>query len=240
MKGKLALIAAVAVMGLSFATPAFAYGPNAATVSSSTSSTGPGGSLTVSGSHFVPGGSITIVLHSTPVTLATTTADPTGSFSVSVTIPSDTVPGAHEIIASDTSGDSASTDLTVTGTVPTATASPTSRTGSCSACVTMRCATCHQGGNFDPAGMPGHPHWHLAPREMAWQDKTLGEICTQIKDPARNGGRSLAQILTHIATDSLVGWAWAPGAGREPAPGTQKELGALIEAWVKTGAVCPR
>jgi hypothetical protein len=124
MKGKLALIAAVAVMGLSFATPAFAYGPNAATVSSSTSSTGPGGSLTVSGSHFVPGGSITIVLHSTPVTLATTTADPTGSFSVSVTIPSDTVPGAHEIIASDTSGDSASTDLTVTGTVPTATASP--------------------------------------------------------------------------------------------------------------------
>jgi hypothetical protein len=106
--------------------------------------------------------------------------------------------------------------------------------------VSMRCATCHQGGNFDPAGMPGHPHWHLAPREMAWQDKTLGEICTQIKDPARNGGRSLAQILTHIATDSLVGWAWAPGAGREPAPGTQKELGALIEAWVKTGAVCPR
>ena len=56
---------------------------------------------------------------------------------------------------------------------------------------TMRCGTCHQGGNYDPAGMPGHPHWHLAPREMAWQGKTLGEICTQIKDPARNGGRSL-------------------------------------------------
>ncbi len=29
--------------------------------------------------------------------------------------------------------------------------------------VTMRCATCHQSANFDPAGMPGHPHWHLAP-----------------------------------------------------------------------------
>ena len=36
MKGKLALIAAVAVMGLSFATPAFAYGPNAATAVSYT------------------------------------------------------------------------------------------------------------------------------------------------------------------------------------------------------------
>ena len=106
--------------------------------------------------------------------------------------------------------------------------------------VTMRCATCHQGANFDPAGVPGRPQWHLAPREMAWQGRTVGEICVQIKDPARNGGRSPEQLLTHMATDSLVGWAWAPGFGREPAPGTQKELGALIQAWVKTGAVCPK
>ena len=104
----------------------------------------------------------------------------------------------------------------------------------------MRCATCHQSANFDPAGVPGHPHWHLAPSEMAWQNKTPGEICTQIKDPARNGGRSLQQIVTHVADDSLVGWAWAPGIGREPAPGTQKELGALIQAWLNTGAACPK
>ncbi len=104
----------------------------------------------------------------------------------------------------------------------------------------MRCATCHQDANFDPAGVPGHAHWHLAPREMAWQDKTLPELCAQIKDPARNGGRSLQQILAHMATDTLVGWAWAPGFGRKPAPGTQREFGALIDAWVKTGAVCPR
>jgi hypothetical protein len=106
--------------------------------------------------------------------------------------------------------------------------------------VSMRCATCHQSANFDPAGVPGHPHWHLAPSEMAWQDKTPGEICAQIKDPARNGGRSLQQIVTHVTDDSLVGWAWAPGVGREPAPGTQKELGALIQAWLNTGAVCPK
>lgn len=103
----------------------------------------------------------------------------------------------------------------------------------------MRCASCHGNANYDAAGMPGHPHWHLAPREMAWQGKTPGEICTQIKDPARNGGRSLQQILTHMATDTLVGWAWAPGFGRQPAPGTQQELGALIDAWIKTGAACP-
>ena len=104
----------------------------------------------------------------------------------------------------------------------------------------MRCSMCHQEANFDPAGVPGHPHWHLAPREMAWQNKTLGEICLQIKDPVRNGGRSLEQVFVHMATDSLVGWAWSPGFGRESAPGTQKGFGALLEAWMKTGAVCPR
>jgi hypothetical protein len=105
--------------------------------------------------------------------------------------------------------------------------------------VSMRCATCHQGSNFDAAGVPGNPDWHLAPREMAWQGKTLGEICAQIKDPERNGERSLQQILTHMATDTLVGWAWAPGFGRKPAPGTQQELGALLDAWIETGAACP-
>ncbi len=55
----------------------------------------------------------------------------------------------------------------------------------------MRCSICHQSANFDPARVPGHPEWHLAPREMAWEGKTLGEICEQIKDPARNGNRSL-------------------------------------------------
>jgi hypothetical protein len=103
----------------------------------------------------------------------------------------------------------------------------------------MRCLSCHQQANFDPARMPGHPHWQLAPREMAWEGKTLGEICAQIKDPARNGGRSLEELVHHIGSDTLVGWAWAPGYGRRPAPGTQEQAGALAAAWVKTGAVCP-
>ena len=103
----------------------------------------------------------------------------------------------------------------------------------------MRCSTCHQGANFEPARMPGHADWHIAPREMAWQGKKVGEICAQIKDPARNGGRTLAQIAEHIGKDSLVGWAWAPGGDRTPAPGTQKQAGALIDAWIATGAACP-
>jgi len=103
----------------------------------------------------------------------------------------------------------------------------------------MRCPICHQQANFDPGRVPGHPEWHLAPRGMAWEGKTLGEICAQIKDRERNGGRSLEELVHHIGTDSLVGWAWAPGFDRRPAPGTQKEAGTLVEAWVKTGAVCP-
>jgi hypothetical protein len=117
---------------------------------------------------------------------------------------------------------------------------PVERGGDGFGTAAMRCSMCHQNANFDPAGMPGHAHWHLAPREMAWQNKTAAEICAQLKDPARNGGRSLDDVATHIATDSLVGWAWAPGFGRAPAPGTQAQLGALIKAWIQTGAVCPQ
>jgi hypothetical protein len=103
----------------------------------------------------------------------------------------------------------------------------------------MRCSICHQQANFDAAGVPGNPIWQLAPREMAWESKTLAEICAQIKDPARNGNRSVDALIEHIGADHLVGWAWAPGYGRQPAPGTQKQAGALVEAWVKTGAECP-
>jgi hypothetical protein len=104
---------------------------------------------------------------------------------------------------------------------------------------TMRCSTCHQKANFDPGRVPGHPEWHIAPREMAWEGKTLAEICAQIKDPSRNGGRKAEDLIHHIGTDTLVGWAWHPGFGRSAAPGTQKEAGALVDAWVKSGAVCP-
>lgn len=108
----------------------------------------------------------------------------------------------------------------------------------------MPCSGCHGAQNFTLVGtrmgsMPGNPQWHLAPREMAWQGKRLGEICRQIKDPARNGGKTLAALHEHMAQDSLVGWGWDPGKGREPVPGTQALFGDLIKAWIETGAECP-
>lgn len=106
------------------------------------------------------------------------------------------------------------------------------------------CATCHTEENVATLGariasVPGAPHWGLAPASMAWQGLSVGEICAQLKDPERNGGRSLEQIHTHVTTDPLVAWGWQPGQGRVPAPGTIAQFGALILAWVETGAHCP-
>ena len=54
----------------------------------------------------------------------------------------------------------------------------------------MMCNTCHGPANVEIVGqaetlksIPGNPDWHLAPIEMAWEGKSLGEICEQIKDP---------------------------------------------------------
>ncbi|MCF3640703.1 Isoquinoline 1-oxidoreductase subunit [Rhizobium sp. TRM95111] len=110
----------------------------------------------------------------------------------------------------------------------------------------MTCNTCHGTENVSVVGqadtlksIPGHPSWHLAPIEMAWEGKSLGDICLQLKDPERNGGKTMAQMIEHMADDSLVGWGWNPGEGREPAPGSQEVFGQLIAAWVETGAGCP-
>ena len=107
----------------------------------------------------------------------------------------------------------------------------------------LECAACHGPRNValtnGTGSMPGNPDWRLAPRSMAWEGKSLGEICRQISDPARNGGKSLARIAAHNARDGLVGWAWNPGSGRAPAPGTQAQFGALTRAWIASGARCP-
>ena len=104
----------------------------------------------------------------------------------------------------------------------------------------LQCTTCHREKNFEASGVPGNPKWQLAPIEMAWQGKSLGQICAQIKDRKRNGDRDMASLIDHMTNDELVGWAWNPGGDRTPAAGTQKEFGALIKAWADAGAACPK
>jgi hypothetical protein len=107
------------------------------------------------------------------------------------------------------------------------------------------CTMCHTGANFTLheaatyKSIPGHPRWQLAPLSMSWEGKTLGDICRQLKDTNRNGGRDLAALQEHVAKDDLVAWGWNPGPGRESAPGNQKLAGELVQAWIDSGAHCP-
>jgi len=107
------------------------------------------------------------------------------------------------------------------------------------------CSACHHDANFAVTeattykSIPGHPRWGLAPLSMAWQGKSIGDICRQVKDVSRNGGRDLELLQEHIAKDDLVAWGWKPGPGREPAPGSQEAAGKLVQAWIDTGAECP-
>lgn len=106
----------------------------------------------------------------------------------------------------------------------------------------MRCMTCHGPENVSystkEGSIPGHPRWHLAPKEQAWEGVPLGEICEQLKDEERSH-KTLAELQEHNANDTLVGWGWDPGEGRQPAPGSQKVFGDLTQAWIDTGAHCP-
>jgi hypothetical protein len=107
----------------------------------------------------------------------------------------------------------------------------------CSGCHTDHNTTLHEAASYK--SIPGHPRWAVAPVSMAWEGKSLGDICRQLKDVSLNGGRDLAMLQEHIASDDLVGWAWNPGEAREPAPGSQQEAGQLVKAWIDSGAECP-
>ncbi len=106
--------------------------------------------------------------------------------------------------------------------------------------VGLRCDGCHQDENLELARVPGAPNWHLAPREMAWAGLDPASLCAQIKDPARNGDKTIDEIVEHAGHDALVAWGWRPGADRAPAPGSQAEYAALMKAWAEAGAACPK
>ena len=71
-------------------------------------------------------------------------------------------------------------------------------------------------------------------RRSRWPGRAsrLRQICAQIKDPERNAAGRCRILSNTSARDGLVGWGWAPGAGRTPVPGSQEEAGALV--WLGT------
>ena len=105
--------------------------------------------------------------------------------------------------------------------------------------VGMECGGCHQDKNQQLTRVPGAPDWRLPPQVMAWEKRSPAALCAQISDRERNGNRSLDEVIDHVNHDGFVAWGWSPGADRPSAPGTHAEFGALLRAWVDSGAECP-
>ena len=106
----------------------------------------------------------------------------------------------------------------------------------------LKCANCHQLTNLPGANMPpGNPNWHLPPPEtpMVFQGKTPGELASQLKDPKRNGNKTLDQILHHVTEDKLVLGGWDPGDGRTKPPLSHDEFARKMREWVENGAAEP-
>ena len=106
---------------------------------------------------------------------------------------------------------------------------------------TLQCQTCHQATNTADGFVPGTTIWQLAPLSMLWQDRTKRQICQQMKDPARNGGRHTGEeIIEHMKTDLNVLWAWSPGAGRTTPPLSHDQFVEALEEWIHADMPCPR
>ncbi len=106
----------------------------------------------------------------------------------------------------------------------------------------MRCDACHQVQNLPGAHLPpGAPGWHLPREDMAlvFEGRSSGDLCRQLKDPSRNGGRTREQLFAHVDHDPLVLWGWSPGEGRAAVPTSHADLVRAMRAWIDGGCGCP-
>ena len=112
---------------------------------------------------------------------------------------------------------------------------------------TLPCSTCHT----DVSGMESvsndTPHaaprvamgWQLAPVEADWFGKSSAYICAQLKDPERNGDRTIREVAAHLDHDLILHWAWNPGGNREPAPHSLQDAMDALMKWAAADTPCP-
>ncbi len=107
-----------------------------------------------------------------------------------------------------------------------------------------KCSTCHQSENNFYSGVPGAPHWALAPASMGWEGLSRTQIAERMLNPKTNGGRSHKDLVEHMTTDELVLWAWNPGVDangkpRETPLVSEEGFKVAVEQWFADGAVIP-
>lgn len=111
--------------------------------------------------------------------------------------------------------------------------------------VGAECTTCHGPANlptiYGAHAPPGVPNgWHMPGPEqrLVFVGVASGDLCKQVKDPARNGGKDMAALRSHL-DDPLVQWGWTPGSGRTPIPTPRDAFLAAWDRWAAAGAPCP-
>ena len=111
----------------------------------------------------------------------------------------------------------------------------------------LPCATCHRVSEDFESEPHAPPRagvaWELAPVEMQWVDRTEAQVCAQLSDPERTGGRDVMGLVEHLVEDAahhgLVLWGFAPSGGRVPAPyGLQAHVDDVL-ACGAAGQPCP-
>jgi hypothetical protein len=104
------------------------------------------------------------------------------------------------------------------------------------------CSTCHLTKNLAGVGLPpGAPNWTMPPAKtpMVFQGRTPAQLCRDVKDPAKNGNRTLADLLHHVRDDALVKWGWSPGGNRTTPPLAHDAFVSKMQQWIDLGAPCP-
>ena len=106
----------------------------------------------------------------------------------------------------------------------------------------LKCTNCHQPQNSLGIHMPpGNPQWHLPPSnmKMVFEGKSPRELAAQLKDPKRNGNKTMAQLIDHVTNDKLVLGGWDPGEGRTLPPLSHDEFAKNFKTWIDKGAYLP-
>lgn len=110
----------------------------------------------------------------------------------------------------------------------------------------LGCSTCHGLANLPTSYGPNVPPgvssgWRMPPptMKMVFVGLSSAQLCEQLKDSKRNGGKDMAALFKHVSSDPLVLWGWSPGVGRRPVGVAHADFVQAFQIWADAGAPCP-